>query len=70
MINLSTRRIKCYQMEASDCGKLGDASNYKTPSRAENGYAVVMTVPTNVKHQAFFLKLQREAREAGRGLWK
>ena len=36
----------------------------------ENGYAVVMTIPPNVKHQALFLKLQREAREAGRGLWR
>ncbi len=35
----------------------------------ENGYAMVMTVPPNVKHQELFLKLQREAREAGRGLW-
>ncbi len=31
----------------------------------ENGYAMVMTVPPNVKHQEMFLKLQREAREAG-----
>ncbi len=36
----------------------------------EHGYAMVMTVPPNVKHQQLFLKLQREAREAGRGLWK
>jgi micrococcal nuclease len=36
----------------------------------ENGYAMVMTVPPNVKHQELFLKLQQEAREAGRGLWK
>ncbi len=36
----------------------------------EHGYAMVMTVPPNVKHQELFLKLQREAREAGRGLWK
>jgi len=35
----------------------------------EQGYAQVMTVPPNVKHQDLFLKLQREAREAGRGLW-
>ena len=35
----------------------------------ENGYAAVMTVPPNVKHQDLFLKLQREAREKGRGLW-
>ena len=34
------------------------------------GYAQVMTVPPNVRHQEFFVKLQREAREAGRGLWR
>jgi micrococcal nuclease len=33
------------------------------------GYAQVMTIPPNVKHQDLFLKLQREARDAGRGLW-
>jgi micrococcal nuclease len=33
------------------------------------GYAQVMTVPPNVRHQALFVKLQREAREAARGLW-
>ncbi len=36
----------------------------------EHGYAMVMTVPPNVKHQNLFLKLQREAREARRGLWR
>ena len=36
----------------------------------ENGYAQVMSLPPNVKHQDLFLKLQREAREKGRGLWK
>ncbi len=36
----------------------------------ENGYAMVMTVPPNVKHQELFLKLQREAREEKRGLWR
>jgi micrococcal nuclease len=34
------------------------------------GYAQVMTVPPNVRHQSLFLRLQREAREAGRGLWR
>jgi micrococcal nuclease len=34
------------------------------------GYAQVMTVPPNVRHQALFFKLQRDARAAGRGLWK
>ncbi len=33
------------------------------------GFAQVMTIPPNVKYQARFLKLQREAREAHRGLW-
>ncbi len=32
----------------------------------EHGYAQVMTVPPNVRHQELFLKHQREAR---RGLW-
>jgi len=36
----------------------------------ENGYTAVMTVPPNVKHQDLFLRLQREAREARRGLWR
>jgi len=35
----------------------------------EQGYAQVMTVPPNVKYQDLFLKLQREARDANRGLW-
>ena len=33
------------------------------------GYAQVMTVPPNVRYQDMFLKLQREARDARRGLW-
>lgn len=36
----------------------------------EHGYAMVMTVPPNVKHQELFLKLEREAREERRGLWR
>jgi len=36
----------------------------------ENGYAMVMTVPPNVRHQELFLKFQREAREERRGLWR
>nr|WP_243137134.1 thermonuclease family protein [Desulfofundulus thermobenzoicus] len=34
-----------------------------------NGYAQVMTVPPNVKYADLFAKLQREAREAKKGLW-
>jgi micrococcal nuclease len=34
------------------------------------GYAQVMTIPPNVRHQALFVKLQRAARDAERGLWR
>jgi micrococcal nuclease len=34
------------------------------------GYAQVMTIPPNVRYQAMFLALQRDARDAGRGLWR
>jgi micrococcal nuclease len=33
------------------------------------GFAQVMTIPPNVRYQRLFLALQREAREAARGLW-
>jgi micrococcal nuclease len=33
------------------------------------GYAQVATFPPNVTYQELFLRLQREAREAKRGLW-
>jgi len=36
----------------------------------QEGFAQVMTVVPNVKHADLFLKLQNEAREANRGLWK
>jgi micrococcal nuclease len=35
----------------------------------QQGYAQVAAFAPNVKHQGLFLKLQREAREARRGLW-
>lgn len=35
----------------------------------EYGYAQVMTVPPNLKHQGLLLKLQAAARGAKRGLW-
>jgi micrococcal nuclease len=34
------------------------------------GYAQVMTIPPNVRHQEFLVKLQRDARQAERGLWR
>ena len=33
------------------------------------GYAQLLTIPPNVKYVDLFTKLQKEAREAGRGLW-
>jgi len=33
------------------------------------GYAQVMTIPPNVAHAKDFLRWQREARDAGKGLW-
>ena len=34
-----------------------------------NGYAHAYTYPPNVRHSELFVQLQREAREADRGLW-
>jgi micrococcal nuclease len=36
----------------------------------EKGYALLMTVPPNVKYADEFYRLQVEAREAELGLWK
>jgi micrococcal nuclease len=36
----------------------------------ESGYGRVMTIPPNVKYADYFLKLQRQARDANKGLWK
>ena len=36
----------------------------------KNGYAMVMTIPPNVKYADLFYKLQVQARENKRGLWK
>ncbi len=47
-----------------------EAGTFVNAWLVENGYAMVMTIPPNVKHQELFLKLQREAREAERGLWR
>lgn len=33
------------------------------------GYATVMTIPPNVRHQKLFLRASRAAREERRGLW-
>jgi micrococcal nuclease len=33
------------------------------------GFAMILTIPPNVAHAEEFLRLQRAARQAGRGLW-
>lgn len=35
----------------------------------KNGYAMVMTIPPNIKYADEFVKLQKEARENRRGIW-
>jgi len=35
----------------------------------KNGYAMVMTVPPNVKYASIFVKLERKARNEEKGLW-
>lgn len=34
------------------------------------GYAQLLTIPPNVQHADLFVQMQKEAREAGRGLWQ
>lgn len=36
----------------------------------EEGYAQIMTIPPDVKHSSLFMKLQQEARDNNRGLWR
>ena len=36
----------------------------------KNGFAVIMTIPPNVKYADQFLELQQKARETKKGLWK
>jgi micrococcal nuclease len=36
----------------------------------KQGYAQLMTVPPNVRHKDLFVRMQREAREKQRGLWR
>jgi len=36
----------------------------------EEGYGQILTVPPNVRHSGYFRKLENDARDAKRGLWK
>ncbi len=44
-------------------------STFVNAEIVKQGYAQIMTVPPNVKYKDLFLRLQKEAREDGRGLW-
>lgn len=35
----------------------------------KRGYATILTIPPNVRYQELFLRLERKARAADRGLW-
>lgn len=48
---------------------LSDGTFFNALLLAE-GYAQLMTVPPNVKYAQAFLAIQRQAREANKGLWK
>lgn len=46
-----------------------DDSLFVNAELIRQGYAMVMTVPPNVKYSEYFLKLQRDARSNRRGIW-
>lgn len=48
--------------------RVGDGL-FVNEAMVRDGYASVYTVPPNVTYQDVFLAAQREARDAGRGLW-
>jgi len=43
--------------------------NFLNATMVKAGYAQVMIVPPNVKHQELFVTLEKEARKNKRGLW-
>lgn len=47
----------------------GSDGRFVNLAMVEDGYAQVLTVPPNVRYTDRFLAAQRQAREAGRGLW-
>jgi micrococcal nuclease len=47
-----------------------DDGTFVNAKMIEEGYAQVMTVPPNVKYSDLFIKLERQARQTGKGLWK
>lgn len=56
------RRLLAYVYRGSD-------GLFVNADLVRGGYAVPMTIPPNVAHADEFVRLAREARRAGRGLW-
>jgi len=46
-----------------------DDGNFVNAELIKGGYAVVLTIPPNVRHTDEFLRLQRKARRQDKGLW-
>ncbi|MFC2068429.1 thermonuclease family protein [Chloroflexota bacterium] len=69
-------RIVILEKDVSETDKYGRLLRYVyvgdvfvNAELVKQGYAQVTTYPPDVKYQGIFIQLQREAREAGRGLW-
>lgn len=50
-------------------GAAGPPNTMLNARIVEAGWARIMTIPPNVRHVDLFLRLQREARAAKRGMW-
>jgi micrococcal nuclease len=77
---LAARQVASLELDVAPRDGYGRLLAYVWVRRAERrvmanaemirqGFAQVMTIPPNVKYLGVLLALQREAREAGRGLW-
>lgn len=75
---LITGRTVFLEMDASERDRYGrilaycwlDENTMLNALLLEKGYATVMTVQPNVRYQDYFLRLQKKARDEGRGYWK
>jgi micrococcal nuclease len=47
-----------------------DDGRFVNAELVRGGYARTLTIPPNVRHAARFAQLARDARRAGRGLWR
>lgn len=68
MVEFDVERTDRYDRPLGYLWRLPDGLHVNL-AMVEDGYAQVLTVPPNVRYTERFLAAQREAREAGRGLW-